>query len=171
MKTSGVRLYDVNTLKLEAFELPAIKDDEILVKVVSNSICMSTYKAVIQGTKHKRVPENIATNPTIMGHEFAGEIVEVGKKWQDQFKAGEKFAIQPALNYKGSPYAPGYSFEFFGGLTNYCVIPQEVMELGFLLHYDGESYYDASLSEPMSCVIGGFHANYHTETGKYIHHM
>ncbi len=45
------------------------------------------------------------------------------------------------------------------------------MELGFLLHYDGESYYDASLSEPMSCVIGGFHANYHTETGKYIHHM
>jgi threonine dehydrogenase-like Zn-dependent dehydrogenase len=171
MKTSGVRLYDVNTLKLESFELPAIKDDEILVKVVSNSICMSTYKAVIQGTKHKRVPENIATNPTLMGHEFAGEIVEVGKKWQDQFKAGEKFAIQPALNYKGSPYAPGYSFEFFGGLTNYCVIPQEVMELGFLLHYDGESYYDASLSEPMSCVIGGFHANYHTETGKYIHHM
>ena len=171
MKTSGVRLYDVNTLKLETFELPKIKEDQILVKVVSNSICMSTYKAVIQGTKHKRVPENIATNPTVMGHEFAGEIVEVGKKWQDQFKAGEKFAIQPALNYKGSPYAPGYSFEFFGGLMNYCIIPQEVMELGFLLHYDGESYYDASLSEPMSCVIGGFHANYHTETGKYIHHM
>lgn len=171
MKTSGVRLYDVNTLKLETFELPAIKEDEILVKVISNSICMSTYKAVIQGAKHKRVPENIATNPTIMGHEFAGEIVEVGQKWQGEFKPGEKFAIQPALNYKGSPYAPGYSFEFFGGLTTYCVIPQEVMELGFLLHYDGESYYDASLSEPMSCVIGGFHANYHTETGKYVHHM
>ncbi len=171
MKTSGVRLYDVNTLKLETFELPAIKEDEILVKVISNSICMSTYKAVIQGSKHKRVPENIATNPTIMGHEFAGEIVEVGQKWQGEFKPGEKFAIQPALNYKGSPYAPGYSFEFFGGLTTYCVIPQEVMKLGFLLHYDGESYYDASLSEPMSCVIGGFHANYHTETGKYVHHM
>ncbi len=45
------------------------------------------------------------------------------------------------------------------------------MELGFLLKYDGEGYYDASLSEPMSCVIGGFHANYHTETGKYVHHM
>jgi threonine dehydrogenase-like Zn-dependent dehydrogenase len=23
----------------------------------------------------------------------------------------------------------------------------------------------------MSCIIGGFHANYHTETGKYVHHM
>lgn len=171
MKTRAVRLYDVNTLKLEEFELPAIKEDEILVKVVSDSICMSTYKAVIQGSKHKRVPENIAEHPTIMGHEFAGVIVEVGKKWQDQFKPGEKFAIQPALNYKGSPYAPGYSFEFFGGNTTYAIIPQEVMELGFLLKYEGEAFYDASLSEPMSCIIGGFHANYHTETGKYVHHL
>lgn len=171
MKTRAVRLYDVNTLKLEEFELPQIKDDEILAKVVSDSICMSTYKAVIQGSKHKRVPENIAEHPTIMGHEFSGVIVEVGAKWQNQFKPGQKFAIQPALNYKGSPYAPGYSFEFFGGNTTYTIIPQEVMELGFLLNYEGEAYYDASLSEPMSCIIGGFHSNYHTETGKYVHNM
>jgi len=171
MKTRAVRLYDVKTLKLEEFELPQIKDDEILAKVVSDSICMSTYKAVIQGSKHKRVPENIAEHPTIMGHEFSGVIVEVGAKWQDQFKPGEKFAIQPALNYKGSPYAPGYSFEFFGGNATYTIIPQEVMELGFLLKYEGEAFYDASLSEPMSCIIGGFHANYHTETGKYGHNM
>ncbi len=171
MKTRAVRLYDVNTLKLEEFELPPIKEDEILAKVISDSVCMSTYKAVIQGSKHKRVPENIAEHPTIMGHEFSGVIVEVGAKWQDQFKPGEKFAIQPALNYKGSPYAPGYSFEFFGGNATYTIIPQEVMELGFLLKYEGEAFYDASLSEPMSCIIGGFHANYHTETGKYVHHM
>ncbi|VDN48490.1 putative dehydrogenase [Petrocella atlantisensis] len=171
MKTEAVRLYDVNTLKLETFELPAIKKDEILVKVVTDSVCMSTYKAVIQGSKHKRVPENIATNPTIMGHEFSGVIVEVGEEWQDQFTPGEKFAIQPALNYKGSPYAPGYSFEFFGGSATYCIIPREVMELGFLLKYEGEAFYEASLSEPMSCVIGGFHANYHTKTGEYKHYM
>ena len=128
MKTEAVRLYDVNTMKLESFELPEIKDDEILVKVVSNSICMSTWKAVIQGSAHKRVPENIATNPTIMGHEFAGDIVKVGKDYGDRYKVGDKFAIQPALNYKGSPYAPGYSFEWFGGLTTYCVIPNEVLE-------------------------------------------
>jgi threonine dehydrogenase-like Zn-dependent dehydrogenase len=171
MKTKAVRLYGVNDLRLEEFELPQIKDDEILVKVISDSVCMSTYKAIIQGPKHKRVPDDVAENPTIMGHEFAGEIVEVGSKWQDQFKPGEKFAIQPALNYKGSPYAPGYSFKYFGGNATYCIIPQEVMELGFLLKYDGEAYYNASLAEPMSCVIGGFHSNFHTETGKYVHHM
>lgn len=171
MKTRAVRLYDVNTMKLEEFELPKIKDDEILVKVISNSICMSTYKAVIQGSAHKRVPENIATNPTIMGHEFAGTIVEVGEEWADRYKVGAKFALQPALNYKGSPWSPGYSYEYFGGLMTYCIIPKEVMILDLLLDYYGEAFYDASLSEPMSCVIGGFHANYHTETGKYIHHM
>lgn len=171
MKTEAVRLYGVNDLRLETFELPAIKDDEILVRVISDSVCMSTYKAVIQGEKHKRVPDNIATNPTIMGHEFSGVIVEVGSEWADQFNPGEKFAIQPALNYKGSPYAPGYSFEYFGGNMTYCIIPREVMELGFLIKYEGEGFYEASLSEPMSCIIGGFHANYHTETAKYVHHM
>jgi L-sorbose 1-phosphate reductase len=171
MRTKAIRLYDVNTLKLEEFELPAIKKDEILVKVISDSVCMSTYKAVIQGSGHKRVPENINTNPTIMGHEFSGIIVEVGDEWKDAFAPGQKFAIQPALNYKGSPYAPGYSFEYFGGNMTYCIIPREVMELGFLLDYQGESFYEASLAEPMSCIIGGFHSNYHTQTGTYAHIM
>jgi len=171
MKTRAVRLYGVNDLRLEEFELPEIKDDEILAKLVSDSICMSTYKAVIQGTKHKRVPGGIAVNPVITGHEFAGIIVKVGKKWAHQFKPGQKFAIQPALNYKGSPYAPGYSYPYFGGNASYIIIPPEVMELGFLLNYEGKAFYEASLAEPMSCIIGGFHSNYHTETGKYVHHM
>ena len=42
MKAKAVRLHAANDLRLEEFELPEIKDDEILVKVVSDSICMST---------------------------------------------------------------------------------------------------------------------------------
>lgn len=171
MKTRAVRLYAANDLRLEEFDLPEIKEDEILVKVITDSICMSTYKAAIQGTKHKRVPQDIDINPIIIGHEFAGVIVEVGDKWKHQFKAGEKFAIQPALNYKGSLYSPGYSFPFFGGAATYTVIPHQVMELGCLLNYSGESYFDASLSEPMSCIIGAFHAAYHTKPGCYEHQM
>ena len=132
---------------------------------------MSTYKAVIQGTKHKRVPEDIAENPIITGHEFAGEIVKVGAKWKDQFKEGSKFALQPALNYKGKPYSPGYSYKYFGGNATYIIIPNEVMELGCLLNYDGDAFYEASLAEPMSCIIGAFHANYHTKAGVYKYFM
>ena len=175
MKTKAVRLYGKDDLRLEEFELPAIKDNEILAKVVSDSICMSTYKAAHQADTHKRVPRNIAEKPTIVGHEFAGEIVEVGKKWQGQFKAGDKFSIQPALFYEGGPIgvlsAPGYSYQYIGGDATYIVIPNEVMEKGCLLPYSGEAFYPASLSEPLSCVIGAMHACYHTTPGSYEHQM
>jgi len=171
MKTKAVRLYGANDLRLEEFELPEIKDDEILVEIISDSICMSTYKCAILGEKHKRVPKDVSENPIIIGHEFAGNIVKVGKKWQDQFKPGTKFAQQPALNYKGSMASPGYSYMYFGGDATYAIVPPEVMELGCLINYKGDAYYEASLAEPMSCIIGAYHAIYHTEMGKYTHFM
>jgi len=171
MKTTALRLYGKSDLRLESFELPPIKDTEILACVVSDSICMSSYKAAIQGADHKRVPDNVAENPIILGHEFCGKIVEVGAKWADQFKPGDKFVVQTALNYKGSLAAPGYSYANIGGDATYIVIPEEVMELGCLLHYDGEAYFYGSLIEPMSCIVGGFHANYHTKPGSYAHTM
>jgi len=171
MKTKAVRLYGKNDLRLEEFELPAMKDDEILAKVVSDSICMSSYKAAQQGADHKRVPNNVAENPIIIGHEFCGEIVEVGKKWQHKFRAGMKFAIQPALNYKGSLDSPGYSYSNIGGSATYVIIPNEVMEMNCLLEYSGEAFFLGSLSEPMSCVIGAFHASYHAAAGVYTHQM
>lgn len=73
----SVRLHGANDLRLEEFELPEITDDEILVKVISDSICMSTYKCAILGTEHKRVHEDVAEHPAIMGHEFAGDIIKV----------------------------------------------------------------------------------------------
>lgn len=171
MKAKAIRLHGANDLRLEEFELPEIKDDEILVKVVSDSVCMSTYKCAILGTAHKRVHEDVADHPAIMGHEMAGDIIKVGKKHQDRFKPGMKFTLQPALNYKGTMWSPGYSYEFFGGDTTYCIIPPEVMELGCLLEYKGRAYYEASLAEPMSCSIGAFHAAYHTKMGVYHHEM
>ena len=171
MKAQAVRLHGAGDLSLDTFELPEIKDDEILVKVISDSVCMSTYKCAILGTGHKRVHPDVAEHPAIMGHEFAGEIVKVGKLHQDKFKPGMRFAQQPALNYKGTMWSPGYSYEFFGGDATYCIIPAEVMELGCLMEYKGRAFYEASLAEPMSCCIGAFHACYHTKMGVYTHEM
>ena len=175
MKTRAVRLYGKKDLRLEEFELPPIKDNEILAKVVSDSLCMSTYKASSQGTDHKRIPNNVCENPIIVGHEFAGELIEIGSKWQDKFKVGDKFSIQPALNYEDGPVgrlsAPGYSYPYIGGNATYIIIPNEVMEKDCLLPYHGEGFYPASLAEPLSCVIGTMHANYHITPGSYVHKM
>ncbi len=171
MKTKAVRIYGKDDLRLEEFELPEMKDDEILAEVISDSICMSSYKAAKQGSEHKRIPNDIHINPTMIGHEFSGIIKTVGKKWQHKFKSGDKFSIQPALNYKGSLDAPGYSYRWIGGDATHILIPSEVMEMDCLLPYDGREFFLASLSEPMSCVIGAFHANYHTKSGSYIHEM
>jgi threonine dehydrogenase-like Zn-dependent dehydrogenase len=171
MKTKAVRMYGKRDLRLEEFELPAIGDGEILARVVSDSICMSSYKAAKQGSDHKRVPSDIAERPVMIGHEFCGEIVEVGSRWKDRFSPGKRFSIQPALNYKGSLDAPGYSYHYIGGDATYVVIPEEVMGQDCLLDYDGDAFFLGSLAEPVSCVAGAFHANYHTTQGSYVHSM
>ena len=171
MKTKAVRMYGKMDLRLEEFELPTLGDDEILAHIVSDSICLSSYKSAKQGSEHKRVPEDIADNPVMVGHEFCGEILEVGSAWRSKFEAGHKFAIQPALNYKGSLYAPGYSFPYIGGAATNVIIPREVMEMDCLLDYSGDAFYVGSLSEPMSCIVGTFKAMYHTTPGSYDHSM
>ncbi len=171
MKTKAVRLYGKEDLRLEEFELPEMKEDEILAHIISDSVCMSTYKAMEQGSDHKRVPADIDSNPVIVGHEFCGEIVAVGSKWQSKFKPGQKFSIQPALNYKGSLDAPGYSYRYIGGDATYVIIPNEVMEMNCLLEYDNDTFFYGSVAEPMSCIVGTYHAMYHTKNGSYVHNM
>ncbi len=171
MLTKAVRMYGENDLRLDTFELPEIHDDEILVKIISDSVCMSSYKAAIQGSKHKRVPENIAEHPAIIGHEFCGVIEKVGAKWADKFAPGKKFTIQPAISYHGTQMTPGYAFEYCGGDAQHAVLIPEIMEQDCLLEYRAKEFFYGSLSEPLSCIIGTFHAQYHTKPGCYHHEM
>ncbi len=171
MKTKAVRLHGVMDLRLEEFELPEMQEDEIQAKVISDSLCASSYKAAKQGGAHKRVPDDVAENPIILGHEFCGVIEKVGSKWASQFKPGDRFIIQPALNYKGSLDAPGYSFRYIGGDATNIIIPNEVMEMNCLIPFDGDAFFAGSMTEPYSCVIGTFHAMYHIKEGQYNHTM
>lgn len=171
MKTTALRIYGKDDLRLETFELPEITDDEILAEVVTNSVCMSDHKAAQQGADHKRVPKDVAVNPTMIGHEFSGVLRKVGRTWAGKFKAGQKFSIQPAIGYKGSLDAPGYSFRWIGGDASHVVIPSCVMEVDCLLPYEGDAFFKASLAEPMSCIVGACHAQYHTRYGSYEHQM
>lgn len=163
MKTKAVRLYGKNDLRLEEFELPATASDQILIKIVSDSICMSTYKTVIQGKDHYRVPDNIEEHPAIIGHEFCAEVIEVGEKWKDDYHAGDKVIIPPVLSYLGGVDTIGYSFEYIGGDSTYSLVEGHMIENGYLIKVTSDAFFAASLVEPVSCIVRGFHGTFHLD--------
>lgn len=166
VKTMGVRLYGANDIRLEEFTLPPYGDGEILLRVVSDSLCASTYKAVKQGTAHKRVPPDIAEKPIIIGHEMCGEVVGVGARLADKWKVGDRAVIQPALKL-ASGYDPGYSYQTVGGSTVYAVIPEIVIRRGCLIPYHGDSFFKGSLVECLACDLRGLKGLYHTDYETY----
>ncbi|WP_345756031.1 L-sorbose 1-phosphate reductase [Klebsiella variicola] len=169
--TTALRLYGKRDLRLETFTLPAMQDDEILARVVTDSLCLSSWKEANQGADHKKVPDDVATRPIIIGHEFCGEILAVGKKWQHKFHPGQRYVIQANLQLPDRPDCPGYSFPWIGGEATHVVIPNEVMAQDCLLTWEGDTWFEGSLVEPLSCVIGAFNANYHLQEGSYNHVM
>ena len=173
VETYAIRIYGENDLRLEKFELPDLKPDEILIEIFTNSICLSSYKAVKQGTRHKRIPKNISDAPTIIGHELSGVILEVGEKYKDRWQVGQKSTIQTAINYENGPVgilsAPGYSYQYIGGNATKVIVPKDVLVKDCLLEYSGDAYYKASLAEPLSCIIGAANAQYHLKIGCYNH--
>lgn len=166
MQTTALRLYGANDIRLESFELPKITSEEVLIRVISDSVCASTYKAIKQGSAHKRVPENVAQQPVIIGHELCGEIIEVGADLQDSWKVGQKIVLQPALKLP-SGHDPGYSYPYIGGNTQYAVVPKLVLERGCLLPYEGEGFFKGSLAEALACIIRGYKGFYHTDYTTY----
>lgn len=167
MKTTALRLYGADEIRLETFELPQITEEEVLIKVVSDSVCASTYKAIKQGPAHKRVPEDVAEKPVILGHELCGVILQVGKALTSQWKVGQKVVLQPALKLP-SGHDPGYSYPYVGGNTQYAVVPKIVLERGCLLPYEADGFFKGSLAEALACVIRGYKGFYHTDYTNYV---
>ena len=106
MKTKAVRIHGKMDLRLEEIELPQVGPDDVQVKVISDSICMSTYKAAVEGEEHKRVPNDVAEHPTIVGHEFCGVITEVGENWKNKYKPGQGLRHPACPLLQGLPDGP-----------------------------------------------------------------
>lgn len=76
-------------VEIQDVEIPKIKDDEVLIKVKTVGVCGSDLH-IFQGTHAFRKP------PVILGHEVAGDIVEVGKN-VTKFKVGDRVTVEPHL--------------------------------------------------------------------------
>ena len=166
------RLYGAKDARLEDVELEAAGEDGVTVEIVTNTICLSDYKAVSLGTGHKRVPRDIAAHPIMFGHEVAGIVREVGPKWSARFSPGQRVSIQPAFNIPGHELdTMGYSWRAIGGETTHVRLPSVIIERGCLLPYGGNAFFKGSLAEPISCIVSAFRTNYHCAFGSHDHEM
>ena len=171
MNAKAWRLYGASDLRLEDVELESAGEDGVVVEIVANSVCVSDYKCVTLGAGHKRVPDDVATNPVMVGHEMSGIVREVGKKWRDRFHVGQRVGIQPTLNVPGHELDTviGYSWRAAGGESTHVYLSSLVMEMGCLLPYDGDAFFKCSLAEPISCIVAGLRANYHNAQAAHEH--
>ena len=84
-----------------------------------------------------KTPENIKEKPIIVGHEFCGEVIKVGKNWGNKYKENERYVVQANLQLPDAPWCPGYSYQYCGGDATYIILPADVMKQDCLLPYNG----------------------------------
>ena len=146
-----------------------IRDDEILVKIISDSICLSSYKAAIQEAHHKRVPDDVPITPRSSAMNSAAPSNRSAQSGRTSSRPADSSLARH--HYLCTQMTPGYAFEYCGGDSQYAILIPEIMEQNCLLEYRAKEYFYGSLSEPLSCIIGTFHAMYHTKPGVYTHEM
>jgi L-sorbose 1-phosphate reductase len=143
----------------EAFAIPEPNDDQLLVRIDSMSVCFSDVKILKQGGSHPKLyNRDLAVNPTRLGHEVSLTIVKVGKNLQDQYKPGQRLAVQPDIYQQGKSTAYGYTVP--GGLIQYHLIGDEVLKTDagacLLPLEEGMGYAESSLLEPWGCVMAAY---------------
>ncbi|TWT04380.1 zinc-binding alcohol dehydrogenase family protein [Planococcus sp. CPCC 101016] len=125
----AVQVPKANEMQIIELEVPAIqKDDEVLVKVKRVGICGSDMH-IYHGTNP------LATYPRVVGHEVAGEVVEVGNSVKS-LKVGDHVVVEP-INYCGECYAcrkgrPNvceklsvFGVHEDGGMREFVVLPEK----------------------------------------------
>jgi threonine dehydrogenase-like Zn-dependent dehydrogenase len=145
--------------KPEAFSVPEPKDDQLLVRIDSVSVCFSDVKILKQGGSHPKLyNRDLAHDPTRLGHEVSLTIVKVGKNLQDKYKRGQRLAVQPDIYQQGKSTAYGYTVP--GGMVQFHLIGDEVLKTdtgACLLPLEEDmGYAESSLLEPWGCVMAAY---------------
>lgn len=138
---------------------PEIGDGEMLIRVRACAVCGSDIRIYHHG--HPRV-----TPPAIIGHEVAGDVVQVGKDVQG-FQAGDRVAIGADVpcgacyfcrNGLGNNCAINYAIghQFPGGFAEYMPLNEMTIRYGPVHKMpDHLSYEEATIAEPLACALNG----------------
>ncbi len=148
--------YKKHDLRIEDLPMPVPGDTDVLIRVHACGIC-GTDVHIFHGD------EGAAQTPsgTALGHEFAGEVVQVGAK-VTAVKPGDRVCVDPnqlcnACSYCKSgighfcEHMTGIGTTVHGGFAEYCAVPEsQVYPFPAGLSYD-----EAAMTEPVACCLHG----------------
>ena len=154
----ALRFHAPEDVRLEDVPEPECKPDEIKIKVRNCSTCGTDVKILHNG--HQNI-----TGVTTMGHEVAGEIVEIGSEVAGDWKIGDRVQSIAAVPCgechecrKGwmqvcqNQTSVGYQYD--GGFAEYMIVPPQVLKVDGLNRIpDGVDFDEASAAEPFACAI------------------
>jgi threonine dehydrogenase-like Zn-dependent dehydrogenase len=155
-------------LAVRKVPVPGPSAQQMLARVEAAGICTSLIKLIEQGPDHNLMYGwDVCRFPAILGDEGAVTVVRVGEALRDQYRLGESYVVQPAVDHEPvnhreryrdsaqgvSKVAVGYTLA--GHLAEYILIPEEVLNSGCLLPVPGPHppFAHAAMSEPLSCVV------------------
>jgi L-iditol 2-dehydrogenase len=146
--------YNNNDIRIEERPKPSISENEILVKMMASGICGTD---VMEWYRIKKAPR-------ILGHEMAGEILEIGNNVRD-FKRGDRVFVSHHVpcyrchhclqgNHTACESLHSGNYDP-GGFAEYIRVPEENVRYGTFLLPEGLTYEDGAMIEPLACAIAG----------------
>jgi L-iditol 2-dehydrogenase len=147
-------------LRLTDVATPEAGPGELVLRVRAATVC-GTDLRILTGRKTKGV-----RFPSIIGHEFAGEVVQAGRG-VERFGVGDRVCMDPVIPCRACAYCrvglenvclnrQAMGYEFDGAFAEYIRIPALALEAGNVFALPaGMSYEAAALAEPLACCING----------------
>jgi L-iditol 2-dehydrogenase len=158
-KMKAAVLKKIEDMSIEEVDIPFPGNNEIVIKVSSCSICGTDIKVFHHGHR-------LIVFPRITGHEVSGTVSAVGKNVKD-IKEGTRVAVAPAIPCGRCYYCrKGYQtmcdnlkaigYHYNGGFAEYMLVPEDAVRNGCVNKIpDNVSFEEASIAEPLACVING----------------
>ena len=149
-------LYGVKDLRIEDIPIPKVEAGEVLVKVRAATTCGTDLKIFQRG-----YVEKVIKLPTVFGHEWSGDVVEVSEnlEWPEKgmrVRAGNSApCLHCAMCQKGKYNLCENMIWLWGAYAEYIKVPARMVLVNMQEIPQHISYEEAAITEPLACVLHG----------------
>jgi L-iditol 2-dehydrogenase len=150
-------LYGREDLKIEQVEIPAISEDEVLLRVKVALTCGTDLKVWRQGFHPRMI-----VPPAIFGHELAGVVESVGRGVDSDLHVGMRVVPSNSAPCNACLFCRKDHSNLCedllfnnGAYAEYIRIPERIVRQNLLEIPGHVSFLDAAMVEPLACVLRG----------------